>query len=110
MTDKIPDSFALRKRLDCFCSLLWIIIHLYYKVLSNYYLSNYYLLSEQSIVLYTSELIVLQSAVTLSINACRLVLMAAIWVHAITLPPPRLTDDVVGFRSLAVSLHAFLLR
>lgn len=105
MTDKIPDSFALRKRLDCFCSLLWIIIHLYYKVLSNYYL-----LSEQSIVLYTSELIVLQSAVTLSINACRLVLMAAIWVHAITLPPPRLTDDVVGFRSLAVSLHAFLLR
>lgn len=56
--------------------------------------------SEQSIAVYTSEFILLLlSAVTSSINISEEVPLAAIHAHAVTLPPPCLTDDMVCFRS-----------
>ncbi len=63
-----------------------------------------------SISLYTSELIrLLLSSVSSSLNTSNPVPLEVMYAHAITLPPPCFTDDIVCFWSWAVPslLHTF---
>lgn len=78
------------------CSLLWVYLHCEVQ-------------SGQFIPLHTSQVIPqLLSTVTSSISTSNQVALAAIHAHAITSPPSCFTDNVVHFRSWAVSLLLFL--
>ncbi len=85
-----------------FWSMFRVIIHLHCETVS-YQFCTFGWLWVESIALKTSEFILLLlSAVTSLINTCEPVPLGAIHVHAITLPPPCLTLDVVCFGSWAV--------
>ncbi len=101
---------SLQKLFGCFCSMLWVIVHLHCEAPSNEFWSIW-LIWADNIARNTSEFILLLlSAVTSSINTREPVPLAAIHAHAMTLPPPCFTDEVVCLGSWAVPflLHTLL--
>lgn len=94
---------CFQKLLGLFCSLLQVIIQLHREELSDQFCSVCLKPSRKhSPVHFTKCILLLLSTVTSSINTSASVPLTAKHVHAITLPPPCLTDDVVCFRSEAV--------
>ena len=94
----------LKTLFGCFSSMLRVIVHLHCEAPSDEFCSIWPIWADK-IARNTSEFILLLlSAVTSSLNTREPVPVAAIHVHAMTLPPPCFTDEVVCFGSWAVPL------
>ncbi len=79
---------SLQKLFGCFCSMLWVIVHLHCEAPSNEFWSIWLEYEQIILARNTSEFILLLlSAVTSSINTREPVPLAAIHAHAMTLPP-----------------------